>query len=167
MLGHLAYPGSTSSRRRRRRPASDRDVCQAQRKLTSSVGTRIVVDGATRARSRWQGGSYTVEITWGRNCKGQPPTVGRCTQRRPPITAAVNEFCEGGSVVLSAPAGYSPSVDGATTRRCGQHIGSYSVTPRTRRAAARPRRLAGDGDAPPWRRRSLRSDTFCEGAESR
>jgi|GEM_PF-1304495 len=88
----------------------------------------------TREISATQGGNYTVTVTDGNGCTGTSPAVAVTVHPRPiPVItpSGATEFCEGGSVVLSAPAGYAGYAwsNGSTAQQITvSQSGSYTVS---------------------------------------
>jgi len=77
------------------------------------------------------GGDYTVTVTDGNGCRSTSP-IQRVTVNAPPATITASgptTFCAGGSVTLSAPAGYTYAwSNGATTQSIlVSDAGSFSV----------------------------------------
>src|SRR5690606_1018232 len=79
-------------------------------------------------------GDYSVTVGDANGCSGTSPAMAVTVHENPaPVITAdgPTEFCEGGSVVLSAPAGYASYAwtNGATTREITVVTsGEYSVT---------------------------------------
>jgi large repetitive protein len=103
--------------------------------LTSALANAYLwSNGATtRSITVAHGGSYTVEITYGSNCKKTSAPTVVTVNDAPSATITADgptNFCEGGSVVLSAPAGLSYLWStGATTQSIVVNTsGSYTVT---------------------------------------
>ena len=111
-------------------------ICQGQtRTLTASGGTAYAwsTGATTQSIVVSNSGNYQVTVTGSSNCTATSATTAITVNPSPSASitsSGPTSFCQGGSVVLSAPSGYSYSWStGSTSRQITVNTtGTYNVT---------------------------------------
>lgn len=93
-------------------------------------GANLSTNQSTNLSGTGSSGSYTVRVTDNHGCSATSAAVVATIYPRPPfpqITASgPTQFCDGGNVVLTAPAGYTYAwTNGATTQSATVTTGGY------------------------------------------